>query len=205
MKQDPTWKSYEETASKYAENVEELHPYREGERFLSLLEGDKTIIDIGCGSGRDAKIFTDKGCRVVGIDYSPNLIEIAKQKAPQATFILGDIQEMNLETTFDGAWANVSLLHIPKGNFLASLRRIRAILNEGGVFYMKLKKGFGESIETDLRYKEAPQKFFSYFQEDEIANCLEKAGMTVLDIYSECKEHAYHTHPYIHSFSKKIP
>lgn len=205
MEKDLTWKSYEETASQYAQNVEELHPYTEGERFLSLLKGNKTIIDIGCGSGRDAKIFSDKGYQVFGIDYSPSMIEIAKATAPKAQFIVGDIQELDLGQKFDGAWANVSLLHIPKANFVAALQKISSVLNPHGTFYMKVKKGIGELVEGDKRYKEAPKKFFSYFQEEEIARFLEQAGLTILDIYSERKEHSYHSHPYIHAFSQKVP
>ncbi|MGK5595449.1 MAG: class I SAM-dependent methyltransferase [Parachlamydiaceae bacterium] len=73
-----------------------------------------SIIDIGRGSGRDVKNVSDKGFRVTGIDFSPSMIEIAKRNAPKAIFKTVDIHSLNLEDIFDAAWADASLLHIPK-------------------------------------------------------------------------------------------
>ena len=45
------------------------------------------IVDLGCGSGLSAKEFTKAGYQVLGIDTSPAMIEIAKQKVPEAELI----------------------------------------------------------------------------------------------------------------------
>jgi 8-oxo-dGTP diphosphatase len=80
------WKAYECSAISYAQKVESLYPHKDAERFLSMIHPAGKIIDIGCGSGRDAKVFSEKGYQVTGIDFSFKMIEVAKEKAPQADF-----------------------------------------------------------------------------------------------------------------------
>jgi SAM-dependent methyltransferase len=59
--------------------------------ILKLLNKDKqkqkTIIDLGCGSGLLAKILTENNYSVIGVDISEQMLEIAKFKAPKAIFI----------------------------------------------------------------------------------------------------------------------
>ncbi|MBA3536983.1 MAG: methyltransferase domain-containing protein [Tatlockia sp.] len=77
-----TKQSYQATASQFAHNVAELAPIGSIEKFIKLLPSKAKIIDIGCGSGRDAKIFSNMGANVLGIDFCSNHIEIAKKNAP---------------------------------------------------------------------------------------------------------------------------
>jgi SAM-dependent methyltransferase len=44
------------------------------------------VVDLGCGSGIWARILTDSGYRVIGVDISPAMIELARQRVPEATF-----------------------------------------------------------------------------------------------------------------------
>jgi SAM-dependent methyltransferase len=199
---DETWRSYESSANAYAKNVAPLYNPSDAARFLSLIPPTGSIIDIGCGSGRDAKVFSEMGYQVLGIDYSPNMIEIAKATAPLAHFQVQDIQSLDLDTAFDGAWANASLLHIPKSDIPRILAKIHGMLNPNGVFFLKLKKGEGEGLETDHRYGNI-QKFFSYFKEDELQKFLLDAQFEILDLFTRDKESSYHTHPFIQAFCKK--
>jgi 8-oxo-dGTP pyrophosphatase MutT (NUDIX family) len=202
MIRDQTRKSYESSAFDYARNVEGLHPHKEAERFLSLIPSGKTIIDIGCGSGRDVKKFSDRGFHVTGIDFSPSMIEIARSNAPKATFKIIDMHALNLEEIFDAAWANASLLHIAKINFPKVLKKICSLLNDDGLFYIKMKQGSHEGIEIDARYDNLP-KFYSYFEENELKRLLIEAGFDILDLFTTGMASSYQTHPYVHAFCKK--
>lgn len=44
------------------------------------------VVDLGCGSGILAEQLTKAGCRCIGVDYSKSILEIARQRAPKATF-----------------------------------------------------------------------------------------------------------------------
>lgn len=44
------------------------------------------VVDLGCGSGIWARTLLDSGYRVIGLDISPAMIELARQRAPEASF-----------------------------------------------------------------------------------------------------------------------
>lgn len=198
-----TRESYQATAQAFATNVADLAPHYSINKFLSLLPANANIIDIGCGSGRDARIFSEKGLSVLGIDFSQNLLNIAKETAPLAEFQLMDIETATLpQTSFDGAWACCSLVHIPKKTLPIVLKNIHASLKDQGIFFLTLKNGVGEVLEKDKRYGDF-EKFWSYYQEDELKKLVEAAGFKILDCAVVQKEVAYHTHPCVRLFCQK--
>jgi ubiquinone/menaquinone biosynthesis C-methylase UbiE len=198
-----TRKSYQETAEEFAHNVADLAPLESIERFIKFLPPKAKIIDIGCGSGRDAKRFTEKNVSVVGIDFCMNLLEIAKATAPLAHFQMMDIENISFPAaSFEGAWAACSLLHVPKKNFPLVLERIRTILKKNGYFYLTLKKGSGEGLETDLRYGHY-DKFWSFYEEDELKKILQTAKFNILDCCTVEKQFAYQTHSNLRIFCQK--
>ncbi len=196
------WKAYESSASSYAAKVDSLHPYREADRFLSMIPPTGKIIDIGCGSGRDAKNFSEKGYVVTGIDFSSKMIQIAQEKAPKANFHVMDMRSLNFDSIFDGAWANASLLHLSKNEFSNVLKSISKSLKSDGLFFIKLKKGSSEGLELDSRYHNI-EKFYCYHDEQDLKELLLATGFTILDLFVTENESSYQTHPYIHAFCRK--
>ncbi len=81
-----TLSSYDSTAVQYAQNVELLHPESQAQKFQEMLPKGAKILDVGCGSGRDAKVFSEKGFDVTGVDFSSNMIELATVTAPKVAF-----------------------------------------------------------------------------------------------------------------------
>ena len=107
---ETTRESYQATAEEFTQNVADLAPMESIQKFVDLLPAKAKIIDIGCGSGRDAKIFTEMNYSVLGIDFCQKLIDIAKVNAPLAEFKVMDIETDTFPTSFfDGAWAACSL------------------------------------------------------------------------------------------------
>lgn len=200
-----TKQSYQAIAEDFANNVASLAPIASIDRFIDLLHVKGKIIDIGSGSGRDAKIFTHKGIDVVGIDFCQNLIDIARKNAPLAEFKLMDIEEMHFPPdSFDGAWAACSLLHIAKKSFPEVLKKIHNLLKKEGLLYLALKKGQGESLEADLRYEGDVKKFWSFYEEDELKNILQNTNFKILSFDLIEKEYSYQTHSAFRVFCQKI-
>jgi SAM-dependent methyltransferase len=79
----------------------------EVDRALKILkpEGEERILDLACGSGRHALELRRRGFRVVGVDISPELIEIARGEAAveglDVEFVLADLRELAYEDEFD--------------------------------------------------------------------------------------------------------
>lgn len=76
----------------------------------------KTILDLGCGTGKHACLLAEKGYDVVGIDFSESMIVLAKDRKNQQqsnsqcpVFQQGDIRHLNLNKQFDVV---ISLFHV---------------------------------------------------------------------------------------------
>lgn len=203
-RQNVTVESYNQTAEDYAKNVCELHPKKASTVFTSFLRKGSKVLDIGCGSGRDAQVFVEKGYQVVGIDLSSAMIGIAKKKVKKARFQIMDMRNLIFnDNTFDGIWANAVLLHVPKKKISSTLKEWRRVLKKSGLLYIGVKEGRGEGFEMDKRYKTPVKKYFSYFEKSEIERKVKLAGFTVDKLFVEKEDHEYSHHPWIRIFSKK--
>jgi ubiquinone/menaquinone biosynthesis C-methylase UbiE len=202
---ETTKQSYQATADEFARNVADLAPIGSIEKFFKLLPPKAKIIDIGCGSGRDAKIFSNMGADVLGIDFCSNLIDIANKSAPLSEFQVMDFETMNFPAaSFDGAWSACSLGHSSKEAFPDVLKRIHLLLKENGYFYLALKKGSGESLDKDLRYEGNFKKFWSFYEEKELTNILQTAQFKIQDFDTVEKKFTYQSHPAFRVFCQKI-
>ncbi|MFH1064957.1 MAG: class I SAM-dependent methyltransferase [Nanoarchaeota archaeon] len=183
--QEVTIDSYNQTADDYAANVAGLFLKKDAKSFLSYLSQGSLILDHGCGSGRDAREFTERGYRVMGIDFSEKMIEISRKNAPKAEFRLMNIVEMDFPGNyFDGAWSIASLLHIPKADIPRAIGKVYGCLKAKGVWHMSVKEGEGEVIKPDARYG-GVEKFWSFFRKEELEFYLQNANFTVLNSYVE--------------------
>lgn len=199
-----TLESYQKTAHEFAANVKDLAPLQSINEFIDLLPSEAKILDLGCGSGRDAKIFSEKGLSVAGIDFCQNLIDIAKTQAPLAEFQVIDIEHAEFpDNTFDGVWAGCTLIHIPKKDLPDVLAKIHRFLKKNGYFFLSLKKGDGEGVEKDSRY-EGIEKFLSLSNEDDMQKILTTAHFEIVDCKIFQKQASYHSHDAIRIFCKKV-
>lgn len=173
-----TLTAYDNSVQAFTSNTKALHPQEQVKKFLSVLPGKK-ILDLGCGPGRDAQIFVEQGFEVTRVDISPKMIEMARSKV-DAQFFVMDMENLDFPAnSFDGVWASASLLHIPKKRILQVFKDLYVLLVEEGVFYLSLKKGTGEGLQSDPRYGDV-QKFWSFFEKEEIEEILKQADFKII-------------------------
>ena len=135
-------------------NLEMLQFY---EPFLALLPQGGSILDAGCGSGRDSLYFKNNGYKVIAFDNCKELVTLASAVIGQQVLHI-EFNELNLEHEFDGIWACASLLHIPKAQIDDILNKLSNALKTQGVFYASFKYGEGETIERE--------RLFNNYNED---------------------------------------
>ncbi len=112
-------------------------------RFLPLLPPGGAILDAGCGSGRDARAFLDRGYAVTACDASAHLAAMASAHLGQPVLVRR-FQELDWTHAFDGIWACASLLHVPGPELPDALCRLARALRPDGVLYASFKYGSGE-------------------------------------------------------------
>lgn len=156
-------------------------------KFISYLPDDAKILDLGCGFGRDSRIFSSNKFDTYGIDLSSKMIEKAKEFSPKTKFFVMDMLKLKFDDNFfDGVWGSASLLHLNKKDADLTILEIKRVLKNNGFLYLNLKEGFGEKNIIDERYK-GVEKFYSYYQEKEIREKLDKNNFEVIDLVIENK------------------
>lgn len=121
------------------------------DEFLGKLStDDASILDLGCGSGRDTRYFLERGYQVNAIDGSAELCALASEytKIPVRCLLF---QEWNEREVYDGTWACSSLLHLTYWELDDVLNRIENALKPQGILYMSFKYGVFEG-ERNGRY-----------------------------------------------------
>ena len=108
--------------------------------FLDLLEESDTILDLGCGSGRDSLTFYELGYDVTPLDASEEMCQLAEIHTGLEVLRM-TYEEMDFDNVFDGIWACASLLHTPKKELPDILTKIARALSDKGILYMSFKLG----------------------------------------------------------------
>ena len=72
-----------------------------GEADLVFSYGPRSVLDGGCGTGRVAIELARRGLDVTGTDLDPDMIALARTKAPELTWVHADLSELDLPTRFD--------------------------------------------------------------------------------------------------------
>ncbi len=102
------------------------------DRFAALLRPGARLLDLGCGSGWPiAAYLIDLGLDVTGIDSSPSLIALARERFPGQQWLVGDIRHLSLGRTFDGLLAWHSSFHLTQGDQRALFPRLAAHAEPG--------------------------------------------------------------------------
>jgi SAM-dependent methyltransferase len=95
------------------------------------LTRETSLLDAGCGSGLFCELATNFGASVMGLDASSALLDLARRRAPHATFFEGEIEELPfVEKTFDVLTALNTLQHVASP--LRALVDARRVLKRGG-------------------------------------------------------------------------
>lgn len=127
--------------------------------LLKYLKKGDYILDLGCGSGRDSKAFLEKGFKVVSVDGSKKLCNIASSYIGEKV-IFTTFQNFKSDIKFNGIWACASLLHLPYKDLKEVIKNLRNNLKEEGYFYLSFKYGEFEGERNGRYFTNMTEKKF---------------------------------------------
>jgi len=161
-REDKTIKYYDTHADAFAQSTASVDFHEVQERFLAYLPSGAKILDFGCGAGRDAKYFAEKGFHVTATDGSKELCKVANQLAgvyvKQMLF-----SELDETEEYDGIWACASILHLCKDELRDVLQKMIRAAKTGGYLYMSFKCGTFEGYRGDRYFTDYTEESFAEF------------------------------------------
>lgn len=132
-----------------------------------------TLLDLGCGDGKDSLYFARNGFHVTSVDFSESGIQRLRNAALKGGFthvtaVQEDLRKIHFkENSFDVIYAHLSLHYFDDVTTTQLFDRLSTFLKEGGLIFVKCKStddslyGVGEKVGKDMYIKNHLRHFFS--------------------------------------------
>ena len=143
-------------------------------KFTALLECGTRILDAGCGSGRDSKVFLDMGYDVISMDASSEVCKEAEAYLGKHV-LCKSFEEIEFSNEFDGIWACASLLHVSRNDIDFVFEKLNNALKDNGVLYVSFKYGENERIKDG--------RFFNDYTEETLTELLKSHSFKIEEIF----------------------
>jgi len=181
---DLTLEHYNQCAEDFWKGTRDHNVRQNIEALLQTIEGSKpfAILDLGCGPGRDLKVFAELGHLAIGLEGAASFAEMARAYSGcvvwQQDFLKLDLPENH----FDGVFANAALFHVPSQELPRVLLELHATLKPRGVMFTSNPHGHNEEGWNRGRYGayhdlEAWRRYMSAAGFVELAHYYRPAGV----------------------------
>ncbi len=144
---------YDKNAVEYFEQTVDINMQNLWDLFTAQLPEGASILDLGCGSGRDSAYFISCGFDVTAMDASEEMCDLASIHIGQDVLNLS-FAEMDFNEVFDGIWACASLLHVPGDQIEEIFAKVIKSLKFNGVLFMSFYYGDFEGERNGRFYKD---------------------------------------------------
>lgn len=167
MKLTPTLNYYNENAEEFTASTINVDFTNVQDKFLNKLSPSSSILDFGCGAGRDTKYFLEKGYMVEAIDGSEELCKLASEYTGiEVKHML--FQELHDVEKYDGIWACSSILHLPYEELVEVMKKMKVALKDTGIIYTSFKYGNFEGVRNG--------RYFIDMTEESLEKMLQDVG-----------------------------
>lgn len=165
---------YEDHHNEYFSATAQLDPSPFLTPFIEKLSPEATILDVGCGSGRDLRWLANQGFKPTGFEFSPGLARLARAFSDQHV-IEGDFTNYAFPTLrFDAILLIGALVHLEHNKFSTVFLHICQALEENGLVLLSMKEGQGQHTSQDGR-------IFSLWQPERLEEVLYASNFEILD------------------------
>lgn len=170
----------------YCNQICSTRPSPFAEYVATLVEPGRTLVDLGCGNGRDALFFAARGLRVVAIDLSRAAIDqLNRQPVENATFVCGDFisSDAHQPDSYDYAYSRFTIHAINQKQEVMLLQAMFRALKPGGKFFIEVRSvndplyGKGKAVERNAFFYD--NHYRRFIVRDELVQELERCGFRV--------------------------
>ena len=153
----------------------------DGQKFIDSLQltKEKSVLEIGVGTGRLAVRVAPECLEFFGIDISPKTVKRAKENLKahgNAALICADFTEYNFEHKFDVIYSSLTFMHIKDKQ--AAINKVKSLLNIGGRFVLSIDKNQSDTIDYETRkIKIHPDN------KEDIVKYITQSGMNLIKVF----------------------
>jgi 2-polyprenyl-3-methyl-5-hydroxy-6-metoxy-1,4-benzoquinol methylase len=148
------------------------------DRFVESLPAGANVLDLGCGAGCPvASHLHACGLNVTGVDSSPTMISLCRQRLPDHEWMVADMRELALGRRFDGILAWDSFFHLDHVSQRAMFAVFASHASSGGMLMFNTGGGHGEAIGE---YRGDPL-YHASLAPSEYRSLIEEAGFETVD------------------------
>jgi len=177
--------AFDKSAKIYAQKFMNVSLYAEPFKIFcaNLKVDDASILDIACGPGNITQylLAQQPAYRILGIDISSNMLELAQANNPGAQFQFMDCREIGtLEQKFDGITCGFCLPYLTREEAIELIKNVSMLLNPSGVFYLSTME---EDANNKSRYQissTGDRVYVHYHREDYLTTALLQNGFETL-------------------------
>lgn len=181
----------------YKKNIAPNEPSRFAQDIIGYLEDGKTMIELGCGNGRDAIFFAKNKINVIAIDQSQDVINNLKNKISYKNieFISDDFIKTKIlqEGEYDYVYSRFTIHSISEEQEDILLDKVYNILKEKGMFFIEVRSvkddiyGLGKKVgKNTYMYNKHTRRFIVL---EELIKKLKSVGFEII-IANESKNYA---------------
>ena len=147
------------------------------DRFIACLSSGARVLDLGCGSGIPVAFhLVQHGLRVTGVDTSPTLIALCRQRMPEHEWIIAEMQTLALPQRFDGLVSWDSFFHLTLGQQRTMFSVFAAHATPGAFLLFNTGAEQGESLGS---YQGEPL-YHASLNAEEYQQLLDRSGFGVI-------------------------
>jgi SAM-dependent methyltransferase len=145
---------YEQRADEFRIGTRDHDVSQNVAALLRHIEGEPpfTILDFGCGPGRDLRTFSGFGHTAVGLEGSERFVAMARAESGCEVWQQDFLQLDLPQARFDGVFANAALFHVPRQELPRVLAQLHATLKPRGVLFSSNPRGNNEEGWSGGRY-----------------------------------------------------
>ena len=170
---DPATYEFYQSGAPFFSASSACGPSRHLDAFLDRLSPGARVLELGCGTGRDAARIAERGFDIDATDGIPAMVVKANERHDIGARVM-QFGELSATNAYDAVWAHACLLHCPRAQLPGVLSRIHAALRPGGLHYASYKLGDGEGRDLLGRLHNFPSF-------DWLAQLYVDAGFTIVD------------------------
>ena len=171
-------RGYDGIAREYHASRSRFDHSKELQEFAGLLPMNARVADLGCGAGVPVvKFLVESGFDVVGIDFSENMLRLARRNVPEAEFIKKDMTKLDFPAnSFDGLTAFYSIIHVPREKHSSLFDSFHRILKPGSIMLVCMGPDEWEATDEYL----GTTMFWSHYSPEKSLQLVKDADFQIL-------------------------